>query len=84
VLPENIRPRALEKVASFLKPQGLLLLIARGREPEGPPGEMPWPLTRAELQAFGKFGLQEVSFEDFPDAEEPGVRRFRVLYRRTG
>jgi len=59
-----------------------LLLIARGREPANPEGQMPWPLTRTELSAFTAVGLDELSFEEFPDLEEPGVRRFRVLYRR--
>jgi hypothetical protein len=47
---------------------------------------MPWPLTRAELSAFTTAGLQEISFEDlldFEDPAEPAVRRFRVLYRFT-
>jgi hypothetical protein len=44
---------------------------------------MPWPLTRAELSAFTAAGLEELSFEDFLDLEDPAdpsVRRFRVLY----
>ncbi len=44
---------------------------------------MPWPLTRAELSAFTAVGLEELSFEDFLDLEDPAdpsVRRFRVLY----
>jgi hypothetical protein len=60
-----------------------LLLIARGREPSDPEGQMPWPLTRAELSAFTAVGLEELSFEDFLDLEgpaDPSVRRFRVLY----
>jgi hypothetical protein len=27
-------------------------------------------------------GLREISFEDFQDAEDPPIRRFRVLYQR--
>jgi SAM-dependent methyltransferase len=83
VLPARLRPRAIAKIAGFLRPAGLLLVIARGRELVDPEGQMPWPLTRAELAAFTATGLRELSFEEFPDAEEPGVRRFRVLYRCT-
>jgi len=64
----------------------LLLVIARAREPFDPEGQMPWPLTRAELSAFTTAGLEELSFEDFLDLEDPGepaVRRFRALYRFT-
>ena len=84
VLPATLRPRAIENIAGFLRPGGLLLVIARGREPSDPEGQMPWPLTRAELSAFTTAGLQEISFEDlldFEDPSEPGVRRFRALYQ---
>lgn len=83
VLPATLRSQAIEKIAGFLRPGGLLLLIARGREPADPEGQMPWPLTRPELSGFTAAGLQELSFEDLLDPEdpaEPAVRRFRVLY----
>ncbi len=84
VLPAALRPRAIEKIAGFLCPGGLLLAIARGREPSDPEGQMPWPLTRAELSAFTAAGLEELSFEDFLDLEDPAdlpARRFRILYK---
>ncbi len=84
VLPTNLRPRAIENIAGFVCPGGLLLVIARGRGPSDPEGQMPWPLTRAELSAFTSAGLQEISFEDlldFEDPAEPTVRRFRALYQ---
>ena len=86
VLPAALRPRAIERIAGFLCPGGLLLVIARAREPFDPEGQMPWPLTRAELSAFTAVGLKELSFEDFldlGDLAEPGVRRFRALYGFT-
>lgn len=82
-LQAALRSRAIENIAEFLCPGGLLLVIARGREPSDPEGQMPWPLTRAELSAFTAAGLQELSFEDVLDLEDPAepvVRRFRVLY----
>jgi 2-polyprenyl-3-methyl-5-hydroxy-6-metoxy-1,4-benzoquinol methylase len=86
VLPAALRLRAMENIAEFLCPGGLLHVIARGREPSDSEGQMPWPLTRAELSAFADAGLEELSFEDFLDLEDPGepaVRRFRALYRST-
>jgi len=80
VLPEDIRPRAIEKIVSFLKVGGMLLVIARGREKKDPLGEMPWQLTREELQKFTYAGQQPISFEEYFDSEEPDVRRFRALY----
>jgi SAM-dependent methyltransferase len=81
VLPAALRPQAMQNMVSFLRPGGLLLVVARGREPSEPEGQMPWPLTRAELSAFTAFGLEELQFDIRADVDEPDVRRFRVLYR---
>ncbi|HEV2196640.1 MAG TPA: class I SAM-dependent methyltransferase [Candidatus Acidoferrum sp.] len=81
VLPAALRPQATKNIAAFLRPGGHLLLIARRREPSDPIGEMPWPLTRAEISAFTEHDLQEVMFDIFPDVNEPEVRRFRVLFQ---
>jgi hypothetical protein len=67
-------------LAGFLKKDGKILLIARGRDENDPEGIMPWPLTRRELEAFGACGLREESFEDYFDKESPPVRRFRAVY----
>jgi SAM-dependent methyltransferase len=80
-LPAALRPPALNKMVDFLRPAGLLLLIARGREPSDPEGQLPWPLTRSELSAFAAAGLDELSFDDLRDPDDPAVRRFRVLYK---
>lgn len=82
VLPAALRPAAIQNISGFLRPGGLLLVIARGRELCDPEGQMPWPLTRAELSAFTTAGLEELSFEDlldFEDPADPAVRRFRVI-----
>jgi ubiquinone/menaquinone biosynthesis C-methylase UbiE len=83
VLPPDLRVAAMEKTAEFLSPGGTLLVVARGREETEPEGRMPWPLARAELAAFERLGLVEESFQDYLDSEEPPVRRFRALYRRS-
>jgi SAM-dependent methyltransferase len=80
VLPAALRPRAIKNISSFLSQGGLLLVVARGREPSDSEGQMPWPLTREELSAFTALGLKEISFEVVPDLNEPEVQRFRVLY----
>ena len=82
VLPAELRPAAIRNAAGFVRPGGLLLVIARGREEGEPEGAMPWPLTRRELDQFTRCGLAEVSVEDFVDQESPPVRRFRALYAR--
>jgi len=82
VLPPELRTRAIRSISRFVAPGGTLLVICRGREIEEDSGQMPWPLTKSELTSFQKFGLDEVTFEDFLDTEQPPVRRFRVTYNR--
>jgi len=82
-LPEDVRAIAASKAASFVAPGGHLLVVARARDASEPPGEMPWPLTRAEFSAFTQAGLTKLSFEDFVDEREtPAARRFRAFYQR--
>jgi hypothetical protein len=81
VLPPTIRRHAMEHLASFPACTGTLLVIARGREPNEPEGDMPWPLTKNELGILRSLGLGEVQFEDYLDAETPPVRRSRVTYQ---
>lgn len=84
VLPPAARAEAIAALRDTLAPGGTLLVVARGREPAEPPGSMPWPLTRAELEAIATPSLALVSFEDFVDDEDPPLRRFRALFRSGG
>lgn len=81
-LPAELRLEAMRCIARCVAPSGTLLLIARGREPSEPEGQMPWPLLHEELQPFIDAGLHEESFENFHDFEPEPVRRFRIFYRR--
>jgi SAM-dependent methyltransferase len=83
VLPPPERHAAARVLRDLMAPGGVLLVIARGREPEEPEGAMPWPLTRAEIEAIAGDGLVLERFEDFVDAEDPPVRRFRATFRRV-
>nr|BBH87046.1 methyltransferase type 12 [Thermosporothrix sp. COM3] len=80
VLPPEARQTAARNLASCLAEGGILLVICRGRSPEDPEGDMPWPLTAGELQVFLEAGLSETQFEEY--FEESSVRRFRVTYSR--
>jgi SAM-dependent methyltransferase len=82
VLLPDLRRTAIQCISGFVAPGGTLLVIVRGREPEEPKGEMPWPLVREELRAFEACGLREAHFEEYLDKEDPPVRRFRAEYRR--
>lgn len=78
----RLRSAALTGLSQTLAPGGLLLIIARAREEDEYPGDMPWPLTRAELDQMKREGLEEASFETYLDSETPPVRRFRAAYRK--
>jgi SAM-dependent methyltransferase len=83
VLPAAVRSKAIASIASLLTIEGTLLVICRGRSPEEPQGDLPWPLTTEELNLFTSAGLQQVQFEDYFDQEEPPKRRFWVEYLRA-
>jgi ubiquinone/menaquinone biosynthesis C-methylase UbiE len=81
-LPPDVRKKAIACIADLIATEGTLLIICRGRSPEEPPGNFPWPLTKEELDTFLSTGLQQVQFEDYLDIEKLPTRRFRVEYRR--
>jgi SAM-dependent methyltransferase len=81
-LPPSLHPAAIAGVAGMVAPGGTLLVISAAREQ----GELvhgpPWPLTRAEIGAFGESGLEPVRVEDIRDAADPAFRRWRAEYER--
>jgi SAM-dependent methyltransferase len=83
VLPEPERVLAGEALGRCVAAGGRLLVLCRGREPEEPPGSMPWPLTADEVIALAREGLEIERFEDFLDAEQPPVRRLLSVLRRN-
>jgi len=82
VLPPPARREAGRALAALVAPAGVLLVIARGREPAEPEGAMPWPLTRDEVESIGRDGFVLERFDDFLDDEDPPVRRFVATFRR--
>jgi SAM-dependent methyltransferase len=82
-LPDRLRPQAIAAVADLVARGGTLIVISGARDAEdGPVEGPPWPLTRAEVEAFGSSGLQAVRVEDLRDAAEPTIRRWRAEFRR--
>ena len=82
-LPPEYHAPATAAVAAAVAPGGTLLVIATAREdtsevPDGPP----WPLTRAEVEAFGGDGLQAVRIEPVRAPQTPD--RWRAEFRRAG
>lgn len=83
VLPPAEREAAGFALGRCVGPDGRLLVYCRGREPDDPPGSMPWPLTTEEVHALAVDGLAVERFEDFYDDEDPPVRRLLAVLRRN-
>lgn len=82
-LPAEMRVKAMAAISRFVAPDGKLLAIARVRGDDEPEGEgPPWPLARGEFSEYLHAGLEQERVEEYAEAESPGVRRFRALYRR--
>jgi SAM-dependent methyltransferase len=83
-LPDPPRRDAIVQVGHLVAPGGTLLVIAASRDEDDPVNPPPWPLTRAEIDAFATGGLRPVRVERIPDRVDPTVRRWRAEFRRPG
>jgi SAM-dependent methyltransferase len=82
-LPVDLRARATAQVPRFVAPGGTLLVIAAGRDDGTPPGDgPPWPLDRAELDAFGTDGVEPVHVTQLRDPDDPATLRWQAEFRR--
>jgi SAM-dependent methyltransferase len=80
-LPRSLRSEAIARVAELVAPGGTLLVIAAAQDADEPDEGPPWPLTRAELDAFAD-DLEPVLVEDIKDPSDTGTRRWRAEFRR--
>nr|WP_296070225.1 class I SAM-dependent methyltransferase [uncultured Actinoplanes sp.] len=80
-LPRELRGAAIAAVGGFVGPGGTLLVLAAARTERGDDGP-PWPLTRAEVDAFAGDGLRAVSVEEIPGKEGPFLVRWRARFVR--
>jgi SAM-dependent methyltransferase len=79
-----VRERALAALHGPVAPGGTLLVIARATNDENPerdPAQMPWPLTRRELDLAGG-PLRTVRVEQFMDSGTQPRLRWRAEFRR--
>jgi len=76
-----LREEAIEIMARWVAPKGILLAVTRGKDihefPQGPP----WPLTQQQMDLFSQAGLKNMEFKDFKDPERPTIRRFLGCYQ---
>jgi SAM-dependent methyltransferase len=74
-LPDPPRAQAIANVARMVAPGGTLLVIAAAREPDEPAPAPPWPLTRAEIDAFASGDLEPVRIEQIDGRWRAELRR---------
>jgi SAM-dependent methyltransferase len=82
-LPRSARAQATAAVGDFVTAGGMLLVIARALgESEDPEAGPPWPLTRADVEAFATGDLEERLIEAIPIPDEPDAHRWRAEFTR--
>ncbi|WP_338774215.1 class I SAM-dependent methyltransferase [Nocardia vulneris] len=81
-MPVSVRAAATTNVAAMVAPGGDLLVIAGIRADDEVVDGPPWPLTRAEIDAFAGAGLHSVKVEQVAPAGRPDFVRWRAVFRR--
>jgi hypothetical protein len=79
-LPDPPRAKALARLGGFVAPGGILIVIARRREPGQTDSGPPWSLTRAEIDSIAGGGLRQVSVETIQPGPVP-ARRWLAEFR---
>ncbi|MGX6606471.1 class I SAM-dependent methyltransferase [Micromonosporaceae bacterium Da 78-11] len=80
-LPGELRATAIASVGGFVAPGGTLVVLGAAAVADATDGP-PWPLTRAEVDAFATGELQVVSVEEIPAPDDPLVARWRAVFTR--
>ena len=81
-LPIEIRPKVIDAIAAFVAEKGRLVVVTRGRDDDEEPLELPWALSRRDLNRFEQNGLTQSGFVEMPPVEEDEPPRFVVEYVR--
>ena len=79
-LPLEMRSDVIDAIANFVKFDGKLLVVTRGREDDEVPLELPWALSRKDLSRFERNQLEQINFEEMFGEEDPPILRFVVEY----
>jgi SAM-dependent methyltransferase len=80
-LPDPPRRAAIASIADMLAPDGTLIVNAAIHGDHDFGDGPPWPLTRAEVEAFATGGVRAVAI-DIVGAADPGERRWRAEFTR--
>jgi SAM-dependent methyltransferase len=82
-VPESMRAEMTKAVTDLVAPGGSLFVVqmtrADGQEVEGPP----WPMTRAQVEAFAADDLDVITLDVVDHPTSDGVRLWRAHLRRA-
>jgi hypothetical protein len=82
-LPDPPRRQAITNIGRLVAPGGTLLVIAAVHNDDAPPSTLPpWPLQRAEIEAFAAGGLTQVRIKIVATLGDPAERRWRAEFYR--
>lgn len=86
-LPDPPRAAAIANMPRLVAPNGTLLAVAFVGDEYKDAGFPPWPLVRAEIDAFGVDGLvpvavEQLSYSGSPTPQSPDDRLWRAEFRR--
>lgn len=83
-IPPQRRAEATAAVASLVAPGGALVIIASASDAEEEYAGPPWPLTRADIDRFGRHGLEPVIIDRVGPPDRFGTDPWLVEFRRPG
>ena len=83
VLTGEARAACAASIGRMLATGGRLLVVARSRGTGDPEGQMPWPLTRAELDEFIVPGVRLAHLTELVEPGDPPVPRFVAEFVRA-
>jgi SAM-dependent methyltransferase len=84
-LPESLRDTAIAAIAGLVAPGGTLIVHASvRRENAAPRPGPPWPLRRADVEAFATDGLAAHAVAEVPEPDDPAYTVWQAEFRRPG
>lgn len=81
-MPPSLRDRATGAVSELVAPGGTLVVTAARRADDEQADGPPWPLNKAEIEAFATGGVTAVSVEKVPPAKPGGFEFWLAEFRR--
>lgn len=83
VLPGFYRKKAREAISSLVAKNGYLLVSCRSRNEGEKEDEIPFPLSKSEMDEFVNIDkLKELSFLAYDDEQVPSVPHFFAVYQK--